>query len=994
MCVCVAVEIISLYFLVAAIFSYVELVHWQLTVREAGGRIATDNAKGTPRSLEERWTFTLHFALLFFWLPLRHCASAEFRSRRGSSPLSSLVLFSLCFSPFSFFCTKRQHFRLMPKQLRDSGAPLSTTTALLANDQNEAPPAQRVKVDETTHDISSSGSEAPDRERSTPSSASSFSSVTTSASSASDEDEGEVEARRQRLLDYARATALSQRKASSSATDGNTGNGPAAMLRGVSGGATANAKPKASAAAALQQMTEALLQPVVTSTALTVVNAEDESAELLDRIVSKKVPPPPAGEAKRLRQLTYVNHSEMNYIPIRRDFYVVPPDVKDLTHAEMKELLKELDGAKVRGDAVPRPLRTWHATGLPDRVLKVLERHRYTSPFAVQSLGAPALMSGRDLLITAKTGSGKTLCYALPLVRHAADQPRCEKGEGPIGLVLVPTQELAVQVYDLLQELCSAAEIRCVASYGSTPLSENIRLVKAGCEVMVATPGRLLDLLTVNGGKTFTLSRVSMVIVDEADRLFDSGFMEHVSAFLRNIRPDRVVGMISATLPRELRGAIMKHMQNPVEITVGGKPTPASNVEQQIIFFDEEVYDVDNTQREMSPRLLKLLAVLGDEGSSGKKLILIFTQRREEVDELLARLSTLGYMGRIATLYSGMDPIDREFALEHFVPGKQFILIATAVAERGLDIPFLELVINYRLPNHYEAYVHRIGRTGRAGRSGRAISFFTRGKDDDIAPELVEGLERAEQQVPEELYEIAAKVRALRKSGDVKFNHSFYRGYMNAKAQRFTERSQKTQLREAARAAGLEQFLSSSSAEDSDADSNSDSDIVQVQVQGDKTADEAVAASTALRLHRGVRDSSALTLSAGSEDRIAKALAYADKMNAAATAALTEDTSNIRFESEYPINDLPDVVRGKLQAGGFLRSVAEETETTIIRKGVYYDPRYKHSHRLKEGDRPLFLLIVGRSADTVREARHRLDAMKTEVLGRQSKKTSALGATL
>lgn len=815
--------------------------------------------------------------------------------------------------------------------------------------------------------------------------ASSLSSATASSSSeASDSDDEEAT---RRLLLFAKATAAS--KAPPTAATTTASDGPAALLR--AGGKIGTGR-SAGAAAALTALNNELLRPVTASTALAVVNAEDESADVVAQIVSRKAPPPPPGDSKKLRQLAYVDHSEMHYTPIRKDFYVVPPDMKDLTPEEMRTLLRELDGAKVQGADLPRPMRTWHGTGLPDKVLEVLERHEYRSPFAVQSLGAPALMSGRDLLVTAKTGSGKTLCYALPIIRHCADQPRCEKGEGPIGLVLVPTQELAVQVFSLLSELGDVCGLRSVASYGSSALSDNIRQAKAGCELMVATPGRLLDLLTVNNGKTMSLSRVSFVVVDEADRLFDSGFMEHVAAFLRNIRPDRVVGMISATMPKELRSAVMQNLRHPVIISVGGKPTPASNVEQQFFFFDEEVYDASKLKAEMTPRLVRLLALLGDEGGDGHNLILVFTQRKEEVDELVGQLTTLGYAGRVASLYSGMDPIDREFALEHFAPGKQFILVATAVAERGLDIPFLNLVINYRLPNHYEAYVHRIGRTGRAGRSGRAVSFFTRGRDDDFAPELVEGLERAEQQIPEELYEIAEKVRTLRKSGDVRYNSGFFRGYRDAKAQRFTDRNQKQQVREAARAAGYEEFLSSSSSDkDSDVETDEDADITAVPVQSGSQAD--ATSTTALTLHRGSAAAGALTLSSAQEDRIAKALHFAEKMTAAATAT-ADSTSAVRFRSEYAINDLPDVVRGKLQSGAFLKAVGEETETSLVRKGVYFDPRYKHSRRMKEGEDPLHLFIVGKSMEAVRAARGKLDEMKAEVLSRQTKAGSVTGATL
>ncbi|ORC86413.1 putative ATP-dependent DEAD/H RNA helicase [Trypanosoma theileri] len=802
-----------------------------------------------------------------------------------------------------------------------------------------------------------------------------------SSASSADEADGIDDAKltdiRERLLTHAQITAAGRRPTITTAT-------------------TTNTSGKNSTTNGLQELREALLQPV-TSTALTVVNATDESHDLMNAVVTAKLPPPPPEDAKRLRKLKYVDHASVEYPPIRRDFYVTPPDVKGLTAEEMKQLLKELDGAKVRGRNPPRPMRSWNGSGLPDSVLDVLTREGFQQPFAVQSLGAPALMSGRDLLVTAKTGSGKTLAYLLPLIRHCIGQESCKKGEGPIGLILVPTHELAAQIVQVAEKLCKAAQLRLVSSYGLTPLADNIKQCRAGCEVMVATPGRLLDLLTINDGSVLSLKCVSFVVVDEADRMFDSGFMEHVEAFLKNIRPDRQTALISATMPKELKKVIMHHLKDPVEITVGGKPTPASNVEQRFFFFDEEVYEVEETNRTEDKKFLKLLQILGDEGGQGEHLVIIFTQRKDECDELFARLSACGYQNRLAVLYSGMDPLDREFALEYFAPGNQFILIATGVAERGLDIPYLELVINYTLPDHYEAYVHRIGRTGRAGKKGKAVSFFTREKDDDIAADLCEGLERAQQQVPEELYERAAKMREKRKEGVAQHNTGFYRGYRKAKKLRFTDRDQKEQFKAAARAAGLEEYLSASSCSDSDLsdedqnDGEDDNDgnnieIVSVQEDGTRRGGET---STALTLHKA-GSGMALTTQQ-QQDRVALALAYARKT----TEAIVDPTATgVRFEAEYPINDLPELVRLRMQSAALLRSIAEETSTTIIRKGVYYDRKFKHSHRLRDGVRPLYLLLIGKTAEAVRDAVKKLNDAKAEAQSRIQKKTSALGAQI
>ncbi|KAH9584299.1 Helicase [Trypanosoma melophagium] len=815
-----------------------------------------------------------------------------------------------------------------------------------------------------------------------------FGGNSSSVSSADEADDNTDDAKladiRERLLAHAQITAAGRRPTLTTKSTTTTT------------GITGNDTIKTTTSTGLQELREALLRPV-TSTALTVVNATDESHDLMNAVVTAKLPPPPPEDVKRLRKLKYVDHASVEYPNVRRDFYVTPPDVKELTAEEIKQLLKELDGAKVRGRDPPRPMRSWNGSGLPDTVIDVLTREGFQQPFAVQSLGAPALMSGRDLLVTAKTGSGKTLAYLLPLIRHCIGQEPCKKGEGPIGLILVPTHELAVQIVQVADKLCKAAQLRLVSSYGLTPLADNIKQCRAGCEVMVATPGRLLDLLTINDGSVLSLKYVSFVVVDEADRMFDSGFMEHVEAFLKNIRPDRQTALISATMPKELKKVIVHHLKDPVEITVGGKPTPASNVEQRFFFFDEEVYEVEEHNRSEDKKFLKLLQILGDEGGQGEHLVVIFTQRKDECDELFARLSASGYQNRLAVLYSGMDPLDREFALEYFTPGNQFILIATGVAERGLDIPYLELVINYTLPDHYEAYVHRIGRTGRAGKKGKAVSFFTREKDDDIAADLCEGLERAQQQVPEELYERAAKMREKRKEGVVRHNTGFYRGYRKAKKLRFTDRDQQEQFKAAARAAGLEEYISASSCSDSDLsdsdkeDGEDDNDgnnieIVSVQEDGTRRGGEG---STALTLHK---PSSGMALTTQQQqDRVALALAHARKTT---EAIVDPTTTSVRFEAEYPINDLPELVRLRIQSAALLRTIAEETSTTIVRKGVYYDRKFKHSHRLRDGVRPLYLLIIGKTAETVRDAVKRLNDAKAEAQTRIQKKTSALGAQI
>jgi ATP-dependent RNA helicase DDX46/PRP5 len=711
----------------------------------------------------------------------------------------------------------------------------------------------------------------------------------------------------------------------------------------------------------------------VPSTALVVVDASHEAQDVEARITRRKLMAPPKEDLKALRRLMVVNHSAISYLPFDRDFYIPPSDMRALSDTEVRDLLKQLDGAKVRGSDIPKPMRAWSGTGLNDAILDLLEEKKFPNPFAVQCIGIPILMSGRDVLVTAKTGSGKTLSYLLPAIRHAAHQPRCLAGEGPIVLVLVPTLELAVQVAAVAVEFAGRAGLRVVASHAGTPLHDNILQSRAGCDVMIATPGRLLDLATLSTGRVLSFRRITFVVVDEADRMFDSGFEEHVTRFLKNVRPDRQTAFISATLPKELKKTLLGLLSNPVEISVGGRPTPASNVTQSFYFFDESVYDVeaDKGPQTKDPRFMTLLHVLAEEGL--EHLILIFVQRKEECDELFGNLTACGYGGRIAVLHNGMDKLDREFALEKYKIGQQHILVATGVAERGLDISNLDLVVNYTMADHYEAYIHRIGRTGRAGKTGRAVSFFTRIKDDPIAGDLCDGLERAGSTVPDEMHERAKVHREKVKAGTAQHRSSYVKGYKRAKRQRFEDRDR---MREEAKAAGLDEFLSDESFEHTSTD-ESEPEIVEVN-------ESASAPSNAVALYKG----GSLVVSRKQEDSVAQALERARNE----TDAYTNPESTKTFKVEYPINDLADPIRKRLQA--IRKEVEAATSTTIISKGVFFDPRMQRSHTMRAGEVKLHLLIIGRTPEAVRLAVEKFEETKKEVKERERQKGSRVGAVL
>jgi ATP-dependent RNA helicase DDX46/PRP5 len=754
----------------------------------------------------------------------------------------------------------------------------------------------------------------------------------------------------------------------------------------------------------LASLSTELLKTSTVSTALVVVgtNAADEQDQMTNDAVKKKAPPPPPEDAKKIIKLQYVDHSAVAYRPFEKDFYIPPPDIKAMTEDDVKQLLDDLDGALVRGREIPRPMKNWDGTGLPDAIISKLTELTFSTPFAVQCIGIPVLMSGRDLLVSAKTGSGKTLMYSLPMIRHAMAQRRCGRGEGPIGLILLPTQELASQVHDVIQPFAAAAGLRVACSHGCVQLSDNIKACKAGCDIMIAVPGRLLDLLTISGGKMLSLERVTMVVVDEVDRMFDSGFMEHTTAFLKNVRPDRQVAFVSATLPRSLKRSVMEQLQHPIELTVGGRPTPASNVHQTFCFFDEQLFEVDADTRKPDERLPKLLQSITEmrNNTSSKGTMMVFVQTKDECNQLFADLTRCGYRGKVALLYSGMDKLDREYALERFSPEDQFILISTGLGERGLDIAHLDLVVNYTMPDHYEAYVHRIGRTGRAGRTGNAVSFFTRIRDDDVAAELVEGLERAKQDVPEELHERAAVMRKKRQDGLAPARSAgFYKGYGAARKMELT-RDQKGQLRAAAKEAGLEGFVSSSESElessgddeDNGRTRRGDPDIVE---DGDGASRQhsasSVPMSNALVVQKAATGGALAMFDGKMADRLAEARRFAES----ATDVFEKgEESKKRFRSEFPINDEPIFVRQKLQNAQNIKAIEAKTNTTIVRKGYYFDPKLKSSYKMKDGERPLYLLIHGFTIESVRAVFRELDALKKEAKAKEARKWSAMGAQL
>jgi ATP-dependent RNA helicase DDX46/PRP5 len=361
-------------------------------------------------------------------------------------------------------------------------------------------------------------------------------------------------------------------------------------------------------------------------------------------------------------------------------------------------------------------------------------------------------MSGRNTIGVAKTGSGKTAAFLIPMFRHIKDQRPLAAMEGPIGLIMTPTRELAVQIHKDCKPYLKALNLRAVCAYGGAPIKDQISDLKRGAEVVVCTPGRVLDLLAANSGRVLSLTRVTYVVLDEADRMFDMGFEPQVMKIMNRIRPDRQTVLFSATFPRSMESLARKALNNPIEITVGGRSVVASEITQ--------IVEVRNEDKKFV-RLLELLGNLYSDDENEDVRSLIFVERQESADALLQELMRKGYP--CMSIHGGKDQIDRDSTIEDFKAGIFPVLIATSVAARGLDVKQLKLVVNYDAPNHMEDYVHRVGRTGRAGNTGTAVTFITE-EQDRYAVDIAKALKQSGQEVPEPVKKLVdgfhEKVRA------------------------------------------------------------------------------------------------------------------------------------------------------------------------------------------------------------------------------------------
>jgi ATP-dependent RNA helicase DeaD len=347
---------------------------------------------------------------------------------------------------------------------------------------------------------------------------------------------------------------------------------------------------------------------------------------------------------------------------------------------------------------------TFAELGLAPALLGVLTTLGYEEPTPIQREAIPHLLAGRDLLGQAATGTGKTAAFALPLLQRLADEH--SRSREPVGLVLVPTRELAMQVAEATHKYGRAVGARVLPIYGGQPIGRQLRSLERGVDIVVATPGRALDHLSRG---TLRLQGIRCIVLDEADEMLDMGFAEDIESLLKAAPADRQTVLFSATMPPRIDAIARKHLREPLRIRLGGEEVRAgeSSLVRQTAYIVRRPHKIAALGRVLD--------------AEAPEAAIVFCRTRTEVDELTEKLSARGY--RAEALHGGMSQEQRDRVMGRLRAGTAELLIATDVAARGLDIEHLTHVVNFDVPSAPEAYVHRIGRVGRAGREGTAITL-------------------------------------------------------------------------------------------------------------------------------------------------------------------------------------------------------------------------------------------------------------------------------
>ncbi|KAH7298380.1 hypothetical protein KP509_25G040400 [Ceratopteris richardii] len=413
-----------------------------------------------------------------------------------------------------------------------------------------------------------------------------------------------------------------------------------------------------------------------------------------------------------------------------------PSHVRHMSEKECDEIRKQWH-ILVEGENIPPPCKNFKDMRFPDAILQKLKDKGITRPTPIQVQGLPVILSGRDMIGIAFTGSGKTLVFVLPLIMLALQEELrmpLHGGEGPLGMIVCPSRELARQTFDVVEEFVAVLknkggypDLRSMLCIGGIDMRSQLEVVKRGVHIVVATPGRLKDMLAK---KRMNLDNCKYLTLDEADRLIDLGFEEDIREVFDHFKAQRQTLLFSATMPKKIQTFAKSALVKPVIVNVGRAGAANLDVIQEVEYVKQEakmVYLLECLQKTPPP-------------------VLIFCENKADVDAIHEYLLRKGV--EAVAIHGGKDQEDREYAIASFKAGKKDVLVATDVASKGLDFPDIQHVINYDMPAEIENYVHRIGRTGRCGKTGIATSFINKNQSETILLDLKHLLKEAKQRIP------------------------------------------------------------------------------------------------------------------------------------------------------------------------------------------------------------------------------------------------------
>jgi len=450
---------------------------------------------------------------------------------------------------------------------------------------------------------------------------------------------------------------------------------------------------------------------------------------------------------KPIEPLPRIDHTQMKYNPVKTDFYTPHPEIAQMTSEEAARIRSELKISTTGSNVVNAVVSFAHLSHvLGKELMDGIRQHGYQQPTPIQAQAIPVALSGRDVIGVAETGSGKTVAYLLPMLVHAAAQPVLQKDEGPIGVVLCPTRELAIQIEKEVYKFNKRLGLRSVTLAGGLSKLEQFKEIKRGAEIAIGNPGRFIDVVKMKG---CNLQRVTMIVLDEADRMLQMGFEYQVRSIVENVRPSRQTLFFSATFPPKIERLARDLLQQPVRITIGEGGQVASNVAQSVVVL--------KTDDEKWPWLSKHVDAMLAKGQ-----LLVFVKSIASAEELAQNFSDF-LEKKSVFLHGDLDQAERMRIISAYRKKQVDVLIASDVAARGLDIPSIATVVSYDVARDIETHTHRVGRTGRAGASGEAFTLITQDESNrKMAALLVENLEQANREVPADLRTLAMKFAPYR----------------------------------------------------------------------------------------------------------------------------------------------------------------------------------------------------------------------------------------